>query len=104
MAAVDQSHRRHITPLAICVAAAIVSGALGCRPVDTGYFGTTAPRHPPTEIWINNSTEPEWLDPNKCSDGGGGEIIWNTFAGLVQAHPATLEPMPEIATTIQTSG
>lgn len=82
----------------IGVASAIISGALGCRPTDTGYFGSTTPRHPPNELWINNAGEPEWLDPNKCADGTGGELIWNTFAGLVQAHPATLEPMPDIAT------
>ena len=75
-----------------------ISLALGCRPADTRFFGTTTPRHPPNELWINNAGEPEWLDPNKCADGNGGEIIWNTFAGLVQAHPATLEPMPAIAT------
>ena len=98
MPAVDQSHRRHVTPLVIGVASAIISGALGCRPTDTGYFGSTTPRHPPNELWINNAGEPEWLDPNKCADGTGGELIWNTFAGLVQAHPATLEPMPDIAT------
>lgn len=84
-------------PLALVLGAAITV-TLGCRPAETGYFGTTTPRHPPTEIWINNAGEPEWLDPNRCADGNGGEIIWNTFAGLVQAHPATLEPMPEIAT------
>jgi len=70
----------------------------GCGPRESRYFGTTRPQHGPEEIWINNAGEPEWLDPNKCADGNGGEIIWNTFAGLVQAHPATLEPLPEIAT------
>jgi oligopeptide transport system substrate-binding protein len=84
-----------LPPLLVALA---TLAAAGCRPVETGFFGTTAPRHGPTELWINNSSEPEWLDPNKCSDGTGGEIIWNTFAGLVQAHPATLEPLPEIAT------
>jgi oligopeptide transport system substrate-binding protein len=84
-------------PLAIFMGLAAAL-TLGCRPADTGYFGTTTPRHGPNELWINNGGEPEWLDPNKCADGNGGEIIWNTFAGLVQAHPATLEPMPEIAT------
>jgi len=79
-----------------CLATTIL--AVGCRPPATGSFGTVTPQHGPEEIWINNSTEPEWLDPGKCSDSSGGEIIWNTFAGLVQAHPATLEPMPEIAT------
>jgi len=85
-------------PLVALGCLATVLFALGCRPPPGGYFGTVFPRHPPTEIWINNSTEPEWLDPNKCSDSSGGEIIWNTFAGLVQSHPATLEPMPELAT------
>lgn len=69
----------------------------GCKPTESRFFGTTTPRHGPDELWINNGGEPEWLDPGKCSDGAGGEILWNTFAGLVQAHPATLEPMPELA-------
>lgn len=85
-------------PLVTLGCLATVIPALGCRPPAHGYFGTVTPRHGPNEIWINNSTEPEWLDPGKCSDSSGGEIIWNTFAGLVQAHPATLEPLPEIAT------
>jgi oligopeptide transport system substrate-binding protein len=86
------------TPALAGVLIALAAGQAGCRPRDTGFFGTTAPRHAPEELWINNAGEPEWLDPNKCSDGNGGEILWNTFAGLVQAHPATLEPLPEIAT------
>lgn len=75
----------------------LVLGA-GCRPAASEYVGTTMPLHGPDEFWINNGSEPEWLDPGRCSDGTGGEIISNTFAGLVQAHPATLEPRPEIAT------
>ncbi len=78
-----------------CCALALLAG---CQPAETDCFGTTRPRHGPDELWINNAGEPEWLDPNKCADGNGGEILWNTFAGLVQAHPATLEPLPEIAT------
>jgi ABC-type oligopeptide transport system substrate-binding subunit len=70
----------------------------GCSRPDHGYFGTVKPVHGPDEIWINNSSEPEWIDPGKCSDSAGGDVIWNTFAGLVQAHPATLEPCPDIAT------
>ena len=84
--------RRWLVPL--CCLLTIASG---CQPPATGFFGTVSPRHGPDELWINNAGEPEWLDPNKCSDGNGGEILWNTFAGLVQAHPATLEPLPEIA-------
>jgi len=87
--------RRSRMPLLVVGLAAVVMP--GCRPADSVYFGTTQPRHPVNELWINNAGEPEWLDPNKCADGTGGEIIWNTFAGLVQAHPATLEPQPELA-------
>jgi ABC-type oligopeptide transport system substrate-binding subunit len=71
---------------------------VGCGRPDHGYFGTIKPVHGPKEFWINNSTEPEWIDPNTCSDSAGGEIIWNIFSGLVQGHPATLEPCPDIAT------
>ena len=70
----------------------------GCQQQSSLYFGTVEPRHGPKELWINNSSEPEWLDPGRCSDSTGGEIIWNTFEGLVQAHPATLKPLPAIAT------
>ncbi|MCH2128052.1 MAG: peptide ABC transporter substrate-binding protein [Pirellulaceae bacterium] len=68
----------------------------GCdRP--TEYFGITRPQHSTDVLWVNNGAEAQWIDPGKCSDSNGGEIIFNTFAGLVQAHPATLEPMPDIA-------
>ena len=69
----------------------------GCDRGESEYFGTTRPRYPPNVLWVNNGAEPQWIDPGKCSDSNGGEIIFNTFAGLVQAHPATLEPMPDIA-------
>jgi oligopeptide transport system substrate-binding protein len=69
----------------------------GCQDWQPAFFGTVAPRHGPEELWINNSSEPEWLDPSRCSDSTGGEIIWNTFEGLVQAHPQTLAPMPAVA-------
>lgn len=71
--------------------------AAGCEQGHPGYFGTVKPRHGPEEIWINNGTEPEWIDPGKCSDSSGSEIIFNTFAGLLQPHPHTLEPMPDVA-------
>jgi oligopeptide transport system substrate-binding protein len=48
-------------------------------------------------LWINNSSEPEWLDPNLLSDSAGSSLVWNMFAGLAQPHPQDLEPMPDIA-------
>ena len=69
----------------------------GCRRPEGEHFGTTRPRHPPDELWINNSSEAEWLDPGRISRSIGGEGVWNTFAGLVEWHPKTLEPMPGVA-------
>ena len=76
----------------------LMATGLGCQEGQAPYFGTVRPRHGPDELWINNSSEPEWLDPSRCSDSTGGEIIWNTFEGLVQAHPQTLAPEPALAT------
>ncbi len=90
-----QAARRSASRFPILLVALLLSG---CSPPDHGYFGTVKPVHGPDEIWINNSTEPEWIDPSTCSDSAGGEIIANMFAGLVQTHPATLEPCPDIAT------
>lgn len=75
----------------------VLAAVAGCGEHHSPFFGTVTPRHGPDELWINNSSEPEWLDPSRCSDSTGGEIIWNTFEGLVQAHPQTLEPLPAIA-------
>ncbi len=71
--------------------------AIGCGKSDPAYFGRISPLHPPNELWINNNGEPEYLDPGKCSDSTGGELIQNLFSGLTDLHPQTLEPIPEIA-------
>ena len=85
---------RHIATLGVFLVAIQL---MGCGRGDPDYFGTIRPRHPVDEVWLNNSNEPEYLDPGKCSDSTGGEILWNIFAGLTELHPATLEPMPDIA-------
>lgn len=61
------------------------------------YYGRLVPRHGPLELWANLGSEPEYLDPAKASDNNAGFMIRNTFAGLVQIHPQTLAPMPDIA-------
>ena len=83
--------------LSMVLGAVMAMPLAGCQDRQTSFFGTVTPRHGPDELWINNSSEPEWLDPNRCSDSTGGEIIWNTFEGLVQAHPETLAPLPALA-------
>lgn len=78
--------------------AALTIGS-GCQRSVPGYYGTVAPRHPANEVWVNNGTEPEWIDPGKCAESAGSTVVMNTFAGLTQPHPKTLAPMPEIART-----
>ena len=70
----------------------------GCLWSSGDHFGSVKPKHEPDRIWINNLTEPEWIDPAKTSEAVGIEVVRNTFAGLVQPHPKTLAPMPDIAT------
>src|ERR1051326_8388773 len=61
------------------------------------YFGRMTPKHGPDELWINNVSEPDTLDPGKCSENTGGEILINIFARLVQADSKTLESKPDLA-------
>ncbi|MEA2695967.1 MAG: oligopeptide transport system substrate-binding protein, partial [Myxococcales bacterium] len=77
----------------------LLATAASCQRSTPGFYGTTALQHPPGEIWVNNATEPEWIDPGKCAESAGSTIVMNTFAGLTQPHPKTLQPMPEIART-----
>jgi ABC-type oligopeptide transport system substrate-binding subunit len=68
-----------------------------CSRGDPRFFGRVVPAHPPDEVWTNNGSEPEWIDPGKCSDSAGGTVVSNLFAGLVEPDPVTLEPIPDIA-------
>jgi oligopeptide transport system substrate-binding protein len=87
--------RRPSFVLAIVTLAVAASG--GCTRGGEGYYGTIEPKHGPDEIWTNLGSEPEYIDPGKSSDHTGGTVILNLFAGLLQPHPVTLEPMPDIA-------
>lgn len=88
---------RTVPLFVVSLLVAITSALIGCGKGDPAYFGRISPLHPPNELWVNNSGEPEYIDPGKCSDSTGGELIWNLFAGLTDLHPATLEPIPAIA-------
>ncbi|HKU41865.1 MAG TPA: peptide ABC transporter substrate-binding protein [Polyangiales bacterium] len=79
-------------------------GLFACTRGGSGYYGTTEPKHGPDEIWTNLGAEPEYIDPGKSSDHTGGTVITNLFAGLLQPHPVSLEPMPELATHWKVSG
>src|SRR5438552_743357 len=68
-----------------------------------GWYGTTTLRHPPDELVTNNLTEPEWIDPGKCSDAVGATVITNVFEGLTQPDPKTIQPMPGMAESWEVS-
>ncbi|MEZ4705459.1 MAG: peptide ABC transporter substrate-binding protein [Bdellovibrionota bacterium] len=75
-----------------------VSLSLGACSFDsTQYFGTTVPQHKANEIWLNNRSEPQWIDPNKTNGVPDGNITRNIFARLTQIHPITNQPVPDLA-------
>ena len=75
---------------------ALLGLLLGCS--DEDYFGTTTPKHGAEDLWINNGGEPEWIDPGRCTDSNGSEVIRNIFAGLTEPHPKfDADMMPDIA-------
>ncbi len=86
-------------PRAMLLLGLVVAGAIGCQQPRTAehYYGTVAPLHDTQSLWLNNGSEPEWIDPGKCSDSAGGAVIDNIFAGLTQADPNTELPIPDIA-------
>lgn len=79
------------------VAVTALMALAGCNRDRAPWYGTTAPKHGPNELWVNNSTEPEWIDPGKASDAIGGTIIHNTFEGLLDPDPRTMMPVPGVA-------
>ena len=85
-----------VTTLVLCFVAVACKGGLGRH--DADYLGTVAPQHSTDELWVNNGSEPVSIDPALSHESSGSTVIFNTFAGLVQPHPETLVPQPDIAT------
>lgn len=52
---------------------------------------------------VDNMGEPEYLDPALCSDTTSSAIVINLFSGLVEFHPRTVEPIPDLAERWETS-
>ena len=91
--------QRTTTPARIACLLLVVFSCASCelKPPDPRFHGPTKPKHGPKEFWLNNGSEPEYIDPGLCSDSAGGDVIFNTFAALTESHPQTLEPIPDIA-------
>lgn len=88
--------------LALATAFGTLFALAGCDR-NSAWYGTTHPKHGTDTFWFNNYTEPEWIDPGKCSDNPGGTIINNIFEGLTQPNPHDLSPEPGVATSWEKS-
>jgi oligopeptide transport system substrate-binding protein len=79
------------------VVALLVLAACSRRPSGE-YYGTTE-RHgkPASTFYVNNYSEPEYLDPGLATDTASGAILLDLFEGLVTAHPEDLRPTCGVA-------
>ncbi len=63
-------------------------GALGCDGDRGPHFGTTERRgRDPHTFYVNNGTEPEYLDPGKAHDSASTTLVEHLFEGLVSLGP-----------------
>jgi oligopeptide transport system substrate-binding protein len=83
------------------VSALVIAGgcALGCaEEAESPYFGTTSrDGKDPATFYVNNGTEPEYLDPGKSNDGASSALILQLFEGLTAYHPEDLRPTQGVA-------
>jgi oligopeptide transport system substrate-binding protein len=89
-------------PRTVMAAALVMSSA--CVD-DTGpYFGTTDRKEKElTTLHVNNSSEPEYLDPGKCSDSASGALVVQMFEGLSVYDARTGQPTPGVAERFELS-
>ncbi|XYI02867.1 peptide ABC transporter substrate-binding protein [Sorangium sp. So ce1128] len=71
-----------------------------CSEGDEGvYAGTTARvGKDATTLYINNGTEPEYLDPGKSNDSASSTLIQQLFEGLTTYGAGDLRPVQGVAT------
>ena len=79
----------------LALSLAITAG--GCQRATPGYWGQVELRHPADRLRLPVNGEPEYIDPGTCTDELGAQLASNMFAGLVDVHPVTLMPVPELA-------
>jgi oligopeptide transport system substrate-binding protein len=95
---------RRRAALALALAAALPLLLSSCTSSAAGseYFGKTEP--PPGQVlrYISGS-EPESLDPQVSTGQPEARIYMALYEGLVEYHPETMEPMPAIAESWESS-
>ncbi|MEO5730741.1 MAG: peptide ABC transporter substrate-binding protein, partial [Byssovorax sp.] len=76
-----------------------VLGLSACSNEETSpYFGTTLRRaKDPRTFYVNNVSEPEYLDPGKCNDTLSGALIAQLFEGLTGYDPRDGHPVQGVA-------
>src|SRR4051812_27009427 len=83
---------------AIAAALAVLTAACG-RDDASPYFGTTSrPGKDDATFYVNNLTEPEYLDPGKANDGVSSTLLLQLFEGLTAYDPRDMHPVQGVAT------
>jgi oligopeptide transport system substrate-binding protein len=69
-----------------------------CTSNNGGYYGSVERSSKDVNtFYVNNSAEPEYIDPGLVSESTGGMLVRDLFDGLAQLHPETLEPIQAVA-------
>ena len=90
------SSRRPGALVAAALACLVAWAAAGCRADDgEAYYGAIerpAGKDPHT-LYVNNGSEPEYLDPGKVNDSASGALVDSLFEGLLTYAPDA-SPVP----------
>ncbi len=80
-------------------AIAAILGLSACSSEEmTPYFGATSRAgKDPRTFYVNNVSEPEYLDPGKCNDTLSGALIAQLFEGLTGYDPRDGHPVQGVA-------
>ncbi len=93
------SHPSRLVPPALLLALAAASLPACNSDQASPYFGTTERRgKSPRTFYVNNSGEPEYLDPGKAADGLSSALLIQLFEGLTAFDPKDMHPVQGVAT------
>ena len=86
-------------PVARAALIAAILGLAACSSEEsTPYFGAiTRLGKDPRTFYVNNVSEPEYLDPGKCNDTLSGALIVQLFEGLTTYDPRDGHPVQGVA-------
>jgi oligopeptide transport system substrate-binding protein len=80
------------------VALAALLACAACDDAASPYFGATRRvSADPATFYVNNGSEPEYLDPGKCADNACASLLTQLFEGLTRSHPDDGHPVQGVA-------